>query len=301
LGSTLGNLGKPEEAAEAFQQMLKIAEEIGSASGIGFGVTNMVTHVFSPQGEYETGLAFLETWLAKARQAQDEILAATVQLVRADLLSDLGQSELALEVAQSLLPDADRLLDHGSQWWLLAIVGFGQVELGHFRQARDSFQACLERAEQAGETADAVAMLLHLAYVAYRECDQAGFRAAMDKVQRRGVSLPPQHAYVHAMAARLYLALGDLEEALESSNNALQGMEVFGEGSWWVQDCYLQHARVLRALGRDAEADDYLQRAYERVMLVASKIQDETLRQGFLENRLDNREIVAEWEARHRP
>jgi serine/threonine protein kinase len=48
-------------------------------------------------------------------------------------------------------------------------------------------------------------------------------------------------------------------------------------------------------------ADGYLQRAYERVMLVASKIQDEALRRGWLENVPDNREIVAEWEARHRP
>jgi hypothetical protein len=65
-----------------------------------------------------------------------------------------------------------------------------------------------------------------------------------------------------------------------------------------VQDCYLQHARALRTLGRDAEADDCLQRAYGQVMLVASKTQDEGLRQSWLENRMDNREIVAEWEAR---
>jgi tetratricopeptide (TPR) repeat protein len=298
LGATLGNLGRSEEAAEAFQQMLEIAEAIGSASGIGWGVGNMVYLVFSHQGEYEVGLAFLETWLARAKRAKDEVLLAQLQLWRADLLGDLGQWELSLDVAQSVLPDADRLLDYGSQRQLLAIIGFDQVELGRFDQARDSFQARLERAEEAGETADAVAILLDLAYVAYRESNQVGLRAAMEEVQRRDVSLPPYWAPAHTQAARLCLALGDVEQALESSNNALRGVEIFGEGGYWVQDCYLQHAHVLRALGREAEADDYLQRAYERVMLVASKIQDESLRQSFLENRLDNREIVAEWEAR---
>jgi hypothetical protein len=34
---------------------------------------------------------------------------------------------------------------------------------------------------------------------------------------------------------------------------------------------------------------------------VASKTQDEALRQSWLENVAENREIVAEWEARHRP
>ena len=44
----------------------------------------------------------LETWLAKARQADDKVLVAQVQLLRADLLADLGQWEQALELAQSV-------------------------------------------------------------------------------------------------------------------------------------------------------------------------------------------------------
>jgi hypothetical protein len=45
-----------------------------------------------------------------------------------------------------------------------------------------------------------------------------------------------------------------------------------------------------------------LQRAYDRVMRVASKTQDEALRRGWLEDVPDNREIIAEWQARaHSP
>jgi predicted ATPase len=298
LGILLGVLGKPEEATAAFEQMLQIAEEIDAALAIRYGVDSMVLDALAPQGEHEAGLAFLETWLAKAGQAKDEVLAAWLQLNRARLLLVLGQQKAALEVAQSLLPDADRLLDYGDQLWLLQIVGCCQAELGRLRQAREAFQAGLERAEQAGEPVGAGLFWLHLADVAHQEGDQAGLRAAMEEVRRRDVSLAIVWLYRH-LAARLQLALGDVEQALESSSNAVQDLEIRGVG-WWEQECYLTHARVLRALGRDAEADDYLRRAYERVMLVASKTQDEALCQSWLENVPDNREIVAEWEARQK-
>jgi predicted ATPase/class 3 adenylate cyclase len=298
LGLTLGRLGKHETAAEAFHLMLETAEEIGSKLSIVVAVSNIADSVFAPQGEYEAGLAFLETWLAKARQAEDEILAAQLQLQRTLQLAALGQVELALEVAQSVLPDAGRLLDFGSQIRLLSIVGFCQAELGLFRQARESYQAGIERAEKAGEMEDVVARLIHLAYLAYLEGDQAGLRVAMEEVQRRDVSLPEGFAFAHCRAARMQLVLGEVEQALESSSKSVRPTELRGEHYYCVERFYLTHARVLRALGRGAEADEYLRRAYDRVMLVASKTQDETLRQSWLENVPDNREIVAEWEAR---
>ena len=64
---------------------------------------------------------------------------------------------------------------------------------------------------------------------------------------------------------------------------------------------FFVHSRILRALGRGAEADAYLHKAYERVMLVASKTKDESLRRSWLENVRDNREVVREWESvKHR-
>jgi tetratricopeptide (TPR) repeat protein len=302
LALNLGGLGRWEEAAGTFHQTLQIAEEIGSASGLRWGVGNMVSYVSAPQGEYEAGLAFLETWLDRTRQAQEEAVAAEFQLHKARLLVVLGQLEPALKVAQTVLPDADRLLDYGDRMWLLQIIGLCQAGLGRFRRARENYQAGLERAEKVGETADAVAWLVHLAYVAYLEGDGAALRAAMEEVQRRDVSLrgSESFSFANTQEARLYLALGALEQALETSSKVMQDIAFFGEG-YLSEQSHLTHARILRALGRDAEADDYLQRAYERVMLVASKTQDEALRQSWLENVAENREIVAEWEARHRP
>ncbi len=304
LGTMLGELGRLEEAEGVFHQMLEIAEEIGSASGVAWGVSNIVLYALAPQGEHEAGLAFLQTWLTKAGQAKDAYLAAHFQVHKAMLLAVLGQVESALEsaleLAQTVLSDADGVLEQWAKRDSHRFIGYCQAQLGRFRQARESYQAGLETTEKAGDTVDAVSWLIHLAYVAYLEGDQAGLQAAMEQVQQRDVILPPRYVFLHRDAARLYLALGAVEQALESSEKVMQEVKVFGEG-YFVEQYYLTHSRVLRSLGRDAEADDYSRRAYERVMLVASKTQDEELRRGWLENVRDNREIVAEWEARAGP
>ena len=65
-----------------------------------------------------------------------------------------------------------------------------------------------------------------------------------------------------------------------------------------LKQFFIVRSRALRAAGRAAEADEYLRKARERVMLVAGKIEDETLRRGWLENVRLNRELLAEWAAR---
>jgi tetratricopeptide (TPR) repeat protein len=281
--------------------MIEIAEEIGSPPTVRWGVRNMVWSSLLPQGEYEAGLAFLETWLARVRRAQDAVLVAQFQVDKAYLLLLLGQFEPALEVTQKILRDADRLLDYSDQIFIWRIVGYCQIGLGRFRQARESFQVGLELAAKAGETVDAGGWLLHLAYVAHLEGDGARLRAIMEQVKRGDVSLLVAFGFFDREAARLYLALGEVEQALESSSKAARAVEMLGQAMGWEQSCLLTHARVLRAVGRDDEADDYLRRAYERVMLVARKTQDEGLRQSWLEDMPDNREIIAEWEERGKP
>ena len=101
------------------------------------------------------------------------------------------------------------------------------------------------------------------------------------------------------VAARLHLALGDVEQAEQCSSRAVDLIEE-PAARWNPEEVWLTHSRVLRAKGHQAEADGYLQRAYDRVMLVASKTTDPVLKQSWLENVPDNREIVAEWEGRQR-
>ncbi len=94
---------------------------------------------------------------------------------------------------------------------------------------------------------------------------------------------------------QFHLALGEPEAAFSTSAEVLRLAELMPFPTT-PERYFFAHSRSLRALGRGAEADEYLRKAYERVMLVAGKTRDETLRRSWLENVRDNREIVREFE-----
>ena len=59
------------------------------------------------------------------------------------------------------------------------------------------------------------------------------------------------------------------------------------------------HVCALWANGRDEEAEEFLDRAYQRVMLVANHTKDNTLRRSWLENVYLNRQIIRDWVLSH--
>jgi tetratricopeptide (TPR) repeat protein len=104
--------------------------------------------------------------------------------------------------------------------------------------------------------------------------------------------------------AQLHLALFEidddpnhLDQAFESSYNATQLPQKDPEACHLDEYCYT-HVRVLQALGRLDEVEPHLRKAFDRVMQVAEKTQDEELRQTWLENVAIHREIMAEAKAR---
>ena len=84
--------------------------------------------------------------------------------------------------------------------------------------------------------------------------------------------------------------------ALECTNEALKCFELDLPGWVMPEQIHFHHSRALRVNGKEAEADDYLRQAYERMMMVAGNIKDEDLRRSYLENVRDNREIQATYQ-----
>ena len=159
----------------------------------------------------------------------------------------------------------------------------------------------LERAENSGRPYLSAVALSNAAYVAWLEGEPDKMRSGLAQAKQAQALLAQRNeplvvAFALTTAARLCLALGEADEALVYSAEAIRLMET--PDLWEMEQITFTHSRVLSALGRTAEADEYLRRAYERVMLVARKTQDPELRCSWLENVRDNCEIVAEWESR---
>jgi tetratricopeptide (TPR) repeat protein len=300
MGIIMAFLSRPEEAQAYLSQSLAMAEAIGLNVAVPHAAENLTWFHFRRQGEYEAGLAFVEERLAKARLANDEFLVAALLLLKATLLTWLGQYAAALELAQSGLPMVEALSGQTYQVKVLSFMGFLQAKLGNHERARQYLDAALERAGEEGRNKDAARVLTSRAYQAWLEGGEANLHLGLEQAQR-AIALLTSAEYGLDLAdaldvtAQLHLALGEEEAALTSSSEAMRLV-----AAWpFVPEGYLfTHACALRAARRAAEADDYLRRAYECVMLVASKTHDPALHRSWLEDVQVNRAILAAWAQR---
>jgi tetratricopeptide (TPR) repeat protein len=293
-------LGRPEVAKDYLDRSLELAEHIGSSTGISNAVSNLLWVHFEWQGELEAGLAFIEQRLEKARLSGDAFLIWRTQGSKIQMLARLGQYARALELAQTALSTIEDLLGHPVQTKYLADASGWWAELGDYDRARQELKTLLERAEEAEKTVEMALVLLQWAYVDFLQGQGADLHHGLERAKRtvellKDTDLVSEPADALALMAWFQLALGQKDDALISSTAAVEQAAKLPIGPEHV---FLAHSRVLRAVGREAESDDYLRRAHERVMLVASKTRDEDLRRGWLENVRVNREILADWAAR---
>jgi predicted ATPase len=297
LGVITGWMGRAEDAKRHFFQSLELAEAIGSSMGVRAAITNLLWSHFYLQGEYEAALAFLEERLTKARQADDQFLVGHIRSQKPRLLGFLGQYGSALELLQTLLPTLEELMGQAIQATYLSYMGRLQAELGAHDLAHEHLDAAFERAGKTAKAVDTATLLIDRAYAALLEGGEARLRFGLEQTNQANVLLKETEAVIELaeafhVAAQLRLALGEADAALKDSSECKQ------LASTWpsMPHGYLfTYSRALRAVGRKAEADGELQRAYERVTSIASRIKEDALRRSWLENVRENRDILAEW------
>jgi predicted ATPase len=309
LGVIAGWLGKSEEAEAYLFQSLELADATGSSIGVRSAVINLLWSHFRWQGEYEAALALLDEQLIKARVANDQVLAGHLHSQYPLFLGLLGQYTAALELIETLLPALRGLVSPASHARYLSFMGRMQAELGNLGQARQVMEVALERAKETGVAADTAFPLINLAYLALLVGGPTDLRLGLDLAQRaikllQGTASTDDLADALHRVSQLHLALSRFEDSqgkIEASSahaaaalrHAVELMELIA--AWpSQQEAYLYtHSCALRAVGREAEADEHLCRAYERVMVVADKTRDESLRLSWLEKVRINREILA--------
>jgi len=243
--------------------------------------------------------------------ANNQFLVACINWRQADLLRKLGQFGPAIELIQAVLAAGQESATLRSD--ALLELGILQAERGEYAPARANLQTVLKQREQTGGPFNTIWTTLWLAHVAWLEGRAINGQAANPPVLRAGIdhaqrvialcanaslNLRAELTLAFMIAARLHLALSETDEALTHSTEAVRLMATLPFPPW-PEISLFTHAQALRAAGRTAEADEHLRKAYERVMLVASKTQDEVLRGSWLENVRDNREIVKEWTLRN--
>jgi adenylate cyclase len=296
LGIIYGWLKEPEEAEIHLRESLELAKTIGASFGIRAAMGNLYEFHYLPRGELGQWQIFLENEFEEAKASEDELRIAYFELWKALLLFDYGRYKQSLDHMKALLYSAEGIASKTELAETHAIICRLQAELGDFKGARGSFETSLQLSKESGLEVNEIHRPYDTAYISLLEGDQGRMRTDLERLLGgldRNRALCEYSCIVERLelAARLYLALRQAEKAAEYSSEAIELIGIMPSANRPEVKLFT-HARALLELHQEKEAEEYLQKAYDRVMLVANNTKDEELRRSWLENVKVNREIL---------
>ncbi|MBL8046075.1 MAG: protein kinase, partial [Anaerolineales bacterium] len=300
IGMLHRSLGRPLLAENYIRQSIELAEAINSSVGYINAIGNYYfTYLVSRQ--YEACLNFIQNELLRPFVQQNHTIPNILCLNLSGVLADIGQHERTLAIQAEIPLEIHKLF--GSTLKADGIRAL--AELGRFAESRSLAQRQVELSRTENSPLNLARNQYELSYVLLLESEAGSEDAtllpqaltAIDEALQIGGG----HKFFDGMAygqnykAEFLLALGQLPEALAASEKCLDYSERRHLTSYFLYERFWStHARILRAVGRTSEADEYLRRAHDLMNQVAVKFTDAELRRGWLENVRANRHIQAD-------
>jgi tetratricopeptide (TPR) repeat protein len=266
---------------------------------------NALAVMYCFDGDYSKALA---TW-EKARVICRDI---DLRPVEAQVMANIGVAYRVLGCCRQ----ASEYLEQGLA--LAQAVGFRTIQpdamlnlglcrsaLGQHERALRLVTDALALAREVRYTELAVRSLnalaqIHLARGEGKESAVRALECATESLDTaRAADLRPGQALAHSLSARACQALGQLDQALAAS---AQAMDLFQEGAGdgvEEQICY-HHAQILCAAGRLEEARAAYERAQSELLAKADRLDDADLRRCYLQDVPLNREITERASRNHR-
>jgi tetratricopeptide (TPR) repeat protein len=101
-----------------------------------------------------------------------------------------------------------------------------------------------------------------------------------------------------AMQAQVHLALGDVTRALDCSREAVLALAQGARATDMKAEVFFAWSAALAAVGRDEEALNFVRGAYESLLTIAAKLEDDQARRAFFRRDPITRRLMAEVYAR---
>jgi tetratricopeptide (TPR) repeat protein len=284
-GEARTRLSQNQAARRYLEQALALYETAGDVEGVSHCLSGLAWAALN-LGQVEAALAYLQRALALNQQQHDLLGQAHVTYTLAaawlyyyqakqvrgyarqarELFQRMGYQLMvartiiyeglayrlegnwaeAEKIYRQVLTDAPLYADAWLEGWTAQALGRAALWRGDLAEAERLFQQAYQRRRQSGEAQNVVSDL--------------------------------------AWLGRLRLAQGRAPEALQHTTAAVRQMEE-AQGEYYVwetPDVYLCHAEALVAVGRNAEADAYIERAYQALQEFAAQINDPAVKQTFL-------------------
>jgi len=251
--------------------------------------------------------------LLAAQRDEEEALRACRHLgwfrVEARLLNELaescdllGQSERSLRLlkrAESLLMQLDDpmplAINHYNQAFTYLYLGDEHAPLAVVR-AHSALSVFRARGQKRW-------MALGWMALAYAYWIDGAFQKAsraLDESRRLHEDLGEYEKLceILAMKAQVHLALGDVARALDCSREAVLALAQGARATDMRSEVFFARSAALAAAGMDAEALNFVRGAYESLLAIAAKLEDDQARRAFFRRDPITRRLMAEVYAR---
>jgi serine/threonine protein kinase/predicted ATPase len=284
-GTTLWNIGKLEEAIEAYAEALVIYRAIGQARNEARALNNMGI-VFAALGEYEEALSHYKSAL-KIDQALGERNGLALKLGNiGQCYADLGDAERAESYLSRALKIAEQTGDLSAA--SDAAVTFGQTKLrrGDVTGAIAMFEKGLSLATENRERYQEVRALQYIALAHLEAGSPPETALEMARSSTDWARKMPMHVgiiYGLTFQALALSRLGRHDEALTASDEAVRLLE--GTRTDGTEHIWRWRSSVYAAAGKQEAARAALARANAEIDAKAKRLRDPELRRQFLASR----------------
>lgn len=329
-GIVLGNLGMVsadqghlQEGLHFFKQALKISRKVADPNEEG-RLLYSLGYLSARMGDLPAATAYAGEALDLARQHSLKMLEAAILNSLGKMLTQQAQYSDASEALQNSLGIAGDL--KARQWEINAMINLGRLQdcIGNYQGAQDyleqaeessevwlprallyhhldqddeAVRCCLkaiQQAKQDGSQEEEACALLYYGNALARLGQLEGARAAYKQsiAIRQAMEQGFKVTESQAGLARIALQENKKREAFFLVTQILDFLEERTlDGTDEPMRVYLTCYQVLQA-NRDPRADVVLRAAHTLLMAHAQKIEDEAMRQSYLENVAANREIL---------
>ncbi len=279
--NALVKLGDYHRALEHYQMSLKLYRELQEQKKVSAVLNNMgATQRYL--GEYQHALSHLEQACAIDRTTGDRLGLGFSLCNLAQTYRLLGRWSEALTLSQEAYQIFSSFEDRFGQCMMQRWLGVTYRELGDPQRAQEYLKQALESARAIQAHAEEGECSLEMAQTLL---DMGDPTQALQELHRalqisRQLDWPYLTARVYLTQSAVYLACHDAQNALSSTQAALELITRHRWGGELLIRAHYLTYRALRALNRP-EAQDALQATQTELLKTAHQITDESLRASF--------------------
>jgi tetratricopeptide (TPR) repeat protein len=252
------------------------------------------------RGDYLHGLDYYEQVLKIRREIGNRSREGGALGDIGDVYLSLGQYEKSLDLhRQSLAIDIEVGYRFG-EVWDHHDLGVIQFNLGNLTQAREELGQAIRCAKDINAPDLIILSDNDLSTVLRNISGSENLENALQSASEAS-KMGEDYALVSGRVigesnmAMAYRAMGNGREALDHSERAVKLLEDCGQTEVQEEEIFFNHYLVLRDNKKPDEANDYLKRAFDKMMSKAGNIKDSVTREIFLKRVTINGSINSAW------